>query len=143
MVPVVHPVEVLRGGEHIAAEIHQRTSQESPDRAQACLLTLVVEGKQFGASGRDFFEALVSIRRLLEPMGLLLNIYGSSRNVWPSGMARDMGQGLRCYKLTLGSKPSLQDLVDIFTTGPDVVPVTVAEQEAFVQRWLNSIGIAP
>jgi hypothetical protein len=50
-------------------------------------------------------------------------------------MARDMGSGLRAYKMTLGQPASRQDLVDIFATGPDVVPATIVEQEAFRDQW--------
>ena len=55
-------------------------------------------------------------------------------------MARDMGRGLKAYKLALGETASTDDLVEIFSTGPDVQPTTVAERRAFFEAWLDSHG---
>jgi hypothetical protein len=38
------------------------------------------------------FEALVRLRRQLEPDGLMIAVQGARRDTYPSGMARDMGQ---------------------------------------------------
>ena len=85
-------------------------------------------------------EALARVRLQLEPQGLIPVCYGASRRVFPSGMARDMGRGLKAYKLALGETASTDDLVEIFATGPDVQPTTVAEQRAFFEAWLDSHG---
>ena len=69
--------------------------------------------------------------------------YGGSRNVFPSGMSRDMGSGLKAYRLTLGSTGRLEDLVGIFETGPGIEPATVDEQRAFFREWVSSIATAP
>jgi hypothetical protein len=53
-------------------------------------------------------------------------------------MARDMGGGLRAYKLTLGQRGRMQDLVCIFDTGPNVQPTTVAAQREYFHGWLKS-----
>jgi len=87
----------------------------------------------------DYFAALALVRRDLEAHGWLLSCYGASRNIYPSGMARDMGLGLKANKLHLGQRGRREDLVDIFTTGPDVEPASVDEQEAFHKEWLASI----
>lgn len=103
--------------------------------------TLVLEyaGGRIEVVDSDYFEALCRIRERLEADGLRPICYGASRNVYPSGMSRDMGGGLRAYKLQLGQLGRTADLVDIFSTGPDVVPVPVAEQREFYLRWLESI----
>jgi len=89
----------------------------------------------------DYFEAMCQIRNALETDGWRPICYGSSRNVYPSGMARDMGRGLRAYKLELGRRGALTDLVSIFDCGPDVQPSSVEEQERFWNEWRRSIGI--
>jgi hypothetical protein len=83
------------------------------------------------------------VRRTLEAEGLLVNTYGASKNVWPSGMARSMGAGLKAYRMTPGKPSSLADLVPIFEVGPDVEPVTVAEQQKFCDQWFVSLGRKP
>jgi hypothetical protein len=90
------------------------------------------------AQANDYFEALCQIRERLAEGGLHPFCYGASLNVYPSGMARDMGAGLKAYKMTIGKHARLEDLVEIFAAGPDVKPSTVAEQRAFWERWLNT-----
>ena len=102
-----------------------------------CKLTCAYRGKTIEAEAPDFFEALCLIRRQLEPEGLIPFCYGASLNVYPSGMARDMGAGLKAYRLKKGVhvRPP-DDLVEIFATGPDVIPALVDAQEAFWREWL-------
>jgi hypothetical protein len=52
-------------------------------------------------------------------------------------MGRDMGRGLKAYRLEMGRSAQREDLVDIFDTGPDVEPVTVAEQKIFADGWFG------
>jgi hypothetical protein len=102
-----------------------------------CWLHLVGVGIDETASSSDYFEAFVEIRRKLSARKISPLCYASSRNVWPSGMARDMAQGLTAYKLIMGTHG--EELVNIFETGPDVDPVTPEEQKAFSQAWLKSL----
>jgi len=92
--------------------------------------------------GPDYFEALCAVRMKLETMGFLIKAYGDSRKVFPSGMARDMGAGRRAYRLSLGRRARIKDVVSVFETGADAEPATVAEQQAFYHDWLLSIGAA-
>jgi hypothetical protein len=92
-------------------------------------------------AGHSFFHLLQEIRLEFEKDGILFNCYGASKNVRPSGMSISMGGGVMAYKHTLGKKSELKDLVEIWKTGPDVQPVTVAEQDAFFDKWLISVGI--
>ena len=113
---------------------------EAPDNPGLVKLTLHFNGQEISSVDDDYFSAMCAIRRVLEQEGALPCCYGASKNVYPSGMSRDMGAGVYAYKLTLGSPAKQADLVSIFDTGPDVVPATVAEQEDFFKRWSQSFG---
>jgi hypothetical protein len=103
-----------------------------------CRITCVVRGETHFADAPDFFMALQIIRRrALEPMGLIPFCYGASLKVWPSGMSRDMGRGLKAYKMELGA--SATELVGIFDAGPDIVPSKVQLQEEFWREWKDSL----
>ena len=90
------------------------------------------------STATDFFQALCDVRSLLAEGGLIPLCYGASLNVYPSGMARDMGQGLRAYKMAKGRHARMEDLVEIFAEGSDVVPASVAAQKQFWRDWLAS-----
>lgn len=119
------------------------TAGTAPDGS--CHLDLELGGLHLSASGPDFFEALCTIRRELEDGGILPICYGASLGCHPSGMSRDMAQGLAVYKLSPGSPAAEADLVGLFDAGPDVVPATVEQQRAAFERWLGALpreGIA-
>jgi hypothetical protein len=94
----------------------------------------VLEGE-----GESLFDALVSLRRVIEPLGYRLRCAGSAEKVYPSGMARSMGEGRKGYRLTLGKPGKTSDLVDIFAPMMDEAPASVDEQEAYFQRWVESL----
>jgi hypothetical protein len=102
-------------------------------------LTLDYAGRRLDVADEDYFEAFCRMREDLEAEGLRPVCYGASRNVYPASMGRQMGGGWRAYRLTLGQPARIADLVDIFSIGPDVVPVPVAEQREFYSRWLDSL----
>ena len=113
--------------------------------SKAWRLSLSFNDKLIAKESTDCFEALVEIRRELDGEGIKLLCYGSCKDVRPSGMSRDMGGGVKAYRHTLGRKPGMNDLVHIFETGPDVIPVSVREQEDFWQawvKWLKTLGTA-
>jgi len=111
---------------------------EQSEVNRSCRLVCTLRGEQHSAEARDFFEALrILRRRVLEPKGLIPFCYGASLKVWPSGMARDMGRGLKAYKIEVGSSPT--ELVGIFDSGPDIIPAAVAAQENFAREWLASL----
>jgi len=113
--------------------------EEAPEQRENVKLRLEFNDEVFEALHESsFFHALLELRRRLEPKGMMLVCYGASENVFPSGMAVNMGNGGKAYRLTLGRPALMADLVDIFDTGPDVVPVSVEKQEAFFQTWLRS-----
>ncbi len=116
---------------------------EDPEHAGLVRLTLDLQARQFAAIAPDFFTALCLVRREIEAEGLLLNCYGTSQNVYPSPMSRDMGVGDKAYKLTMGHQARTADLVWIFDTGPDVLSATVDEQEHYYYSWLESLHTLP
>jgi hypothetical protein len=116
----------------------ERATFEINDVENRCLLTCRNRDKTISAEAADFFDALISIRRQLQLESLIPYCYDASLNVFPSAMARDMGQGLRAYKMTPGKHAKIADLVDIFDEGTDVVPADVDAQEQFFRDWLGS-----
>lgn len=110
-----------------------------PDQ-DPCTLRLRYSGGELTATEEDFFEALCTIRRQLEGVGLRPDCYGASRDVYPSPMSRGMGGGLKAYKLRMGGQAQMADLVFIFDRGLDTEPVTVGEQEEYYRRWVKSLA---
>ncbi len=106
-------------------------------------ITLKYADKAVEGSGPDCFEAFCRVREKLEMIGLLPLCYGASRNVFPSGMGRDMGNGLAAYRMTMGRHTTREDLVRIFDSGPDMDLVSVKLQREFFDRWLESPRAKP
>ena len=92
------------------------------DQGDRCRLRCEYRDKVVEGTSTDFFEALCEVRNLLAEDGLIPFCYGASLNVFPSGMARDMGRGLKAYKLAVGRHAKTDNLVEIFAEGLDVIP---------------------
>jgi hypothetical protein len=88
------------------------------------------------ADASDVFECLSRLRSQLDGEGIRLCCNGARLDVWPSGMARDMGGGFRAYVLQMGRRGSIDDLVDIFDSAMLEEIATVEEQRLFAQKWL-------
>lgn len=86
----------------------------------------------------DYFEALRLIRRQFEEDGLRLCCAGARRDVWASGMQRDMGGGLTAYVLSLPRIAARPAEVSIFEPAPLELVATVVDQERFFESWWNS-----
>jgi hypothetical protein len=110
------------------------------DNGDDCRLRCQYRDNTIESSAPDYFQALCDVRARLANDGLVPFCYGASLNVYPSGMARDMGQGLKAYKLTMGKQAQMVDLVEIFTEGPHVVPSSVEMQEQFFRNWIAALG---
>jgi hypothetical protein len=116
--------------------------EQAPDNQDAVRLELHFADKQLAATAEGgFFEALISIRKQLEPEGIRVLCHGCSRDVFPSPMIGSMGYGEKAYRLEIGRPARSADIVSIFDTAPGVNPATVAEQEQFYREWLRSIGV--
>lgn len=86
----------------------------------------------------DLFEALRQIRRALEDSDIVLCCAGARRDVWASGMQRDMGGGKHAYILQQPRGSERPPSVNIFDPAPREAVASVAEQEAFMRVWLDS-----
>ncbi|MBF0525363.1 MAG: hypothetical protein HQK56_09735 [Deltaproteobacteria bacterium] len=104
----------------------------------ACHLEFRYRGKEVNSRAMDFFEAFVKLRLILEKDHLIPFCYGASLNVYPSGMCRDMANGLAAYKLQLEKEPTMDDLVNIFDKGHDVIPASVKNQKEYFNKWLKT-----
>lgn len=124
--------QVRSGIFHLSDEV-----AETPESVEL-VLELGPDRRMVGIAA-TFFDAMVAIRKQLEPEGLKLACYGASRNVYPSPMSRGMGTGDRAYRLTAGKPAAMRDLVDIFDSDADVIPATVEEQEGAYREWLGSL----
>lgn len=131
----VHQIHLTGGAENETATFIEQMAGD------ACLLICEYQGKRIEGKASDYFAALCSIRIELEKAGLTPVCYGASLNVYPSGMARDMGQGKVAYKMQLGRHATKEDLVRIFETGPDFVPSTVAQQRNYFNEWVRSARV--
>jgi hypothetical protein len=89
----------------------------------------------YTATGPDMFEALVRLRRQLEPDGMMLAVQGARRDSYPSGMARDMGAGMQVYIMQAGRRARREDLVQTLDNAPPDQLATIDEQRAFAQAW--------
>ena len=104
-------------------------------QGRECYVRISCGEESSGASAPDFFAAFGLARKPLEARGYRFVCYGASKDVWPSGMARDVGLGLKAYRIAIGEKAG--PLVSIFESGEDVVVCAAEEQEAFVWEWLD------
>lgn len=90
------------------------------------------------AEAADLFEALRGIRRQRERDDVFLCCAGARRDIWASGMQRDMGMGLVAYVLALPREAERPVEVKIFDPAPREAIGSVAEQETFARGWLDA-----
>lgn len=103
-----------------------------------CLINAVLpNGKHLNIEGSDYFSALVNMRNKYPNYIFLCK--GAKKNVYPSGMSRDMSEGVIAYELTLGKKAELKDTVNIFDYDDNHVDCTPQQQQEFFNQWLISI----
>lgn len=101
-------------------------------------LILTYRDKILSKTADDYFSALNLIRRELEKDNILIVCNGASKDVYPSPMMRDMGDGDLAYRLKLGYKAKREDIVNIFDVDKDkFIPSTVDEQEKYYNEWLT------
>jgi hypothetical protein len=141
-VPETKPVEVILPNATVVNG-NFLIWNEDPANKKLARLTLQFQGHELSSSNLSLFRALFEIRQKLEPDGILVRCYGSTKHVWPSGMGASMTRGVKSYKHYLGKRGDLKDIVHIFDSGPEVDPCTCEEQHQFHQKWLSSIGIDP
>lgn len=91
-------------------------------------------------SADNYFDALQRLRRYLEDRNEKILCKGSNENVYPSAMQLDAGSGRNAYSLALGKQAKLADVVDIFEESDFDSCVSCDKQNAFFERWTESIN---
>lgn len=110
---------------------------DDPDNV---IVEINIADSYFRSESSGCFLALLEIRKSLEEQDIYLFCYGASKNVYQSGMAGDMGSGDMAYRLSMGEQALRKDLVNIFDTGVDIIPSTIAEQVEYYEEWFRSLG---
>ena len=123
----------------IGGEDDETATLTTEDRGEVCHIAFRYRTRVIEASAEDFFEAFCQIRLQLESERLIPFCYGASLNVHPSGMSRSMGAGSKAYRLTARRQALTKDLVNIFDSGPDVIPASVANQKQHFNDWIQSL----
>ncbi|MFI9815975.1 hypothetical protein [Saccharothrix variisporea] len=129
-------VLVVREGEEVQAPLRAFLDGYDGPRPRY-RIELVLRGDLFTATASDVFEALARLRRQLEPTGHAVAVQGARRDVWPSGMTRDMSGGLQAYVMRPGEKATASDLVETLADAPVELLGTIAEQEACRDAWFG------
>lgn len=88
----------------------------------------------------DLFECLRKARLDLEAIGAQIICQGARVDVYPSPMCRDMGFGRLAYVMKMGEKATSDDLVHVMDSASPSDVGTVAAQDAYYRRWIQSIG---
>jgi hypothetical protein len=99
------------------------------------LRLVLADGSVAEVVAADLFEALEKVRLQLEADGLMVCCQGARADVFPSGMARQMGGGRRAYRLRRDRPVGPADLVDVLDPAQPGEVVTVAEQYAAVRSF--------
>ena len=87
----------------------------------------------------DLHRGLQQLCADFEALGCQVICAGARPDVAPSSMSRSMSGGRKAYVLQLGRHSRREDLVDIFDHAePDQVG-TVAQQNAYFRKWLESL----
>lgn len=138
--PVPQTVELLGPGGVARAELTY--GEHSSSGATPYWVRLVRAEHMLVGEGGDYFDALVALRKQLEAERTFIRVNGACRDVWPSGMSRSMGGGIKAYRMRLGSPARMADLVAIFECSAEAEPTTIAEQEKFRDQWFASLSAA-
>lgn len=120
-----------RNGTNAPATVTVEMDLTNPDHQAHSTVTVSLLGVEHSATADDAFEALSLVRAALDREGWLLGVQGARVDVWPSGMARQQGGGMRAYRLRRGRRPRSDDLVDVFAPADERLG-TVDAQRAFV-----------
>lgn len=86
--------------------------------------------------GVDIADAFKKLRLFFEKKGFLVFVNGARRNVWASGMLRDMTNGLGVYILKKHQLDTKKEVVNILKCYSENI-VTYQEQRIYYKEWLN------
>jgi hypothetical protein len=92
--------------------------------------------------GSDLFEALKCVRRELEKFGLRIGVNGARLDAWPSSLSRHAGGATRLFPLKMGvSSNDYHIAVRTFDPAEFDTLSTVDQQEDYLHRWAESVGL--
>jgi hypothetical protein len=133
-----HNVKIqVADGRILETEIISFAKYASKSYAGVTCLEMRVENVgNFHKESHNYFDALIALREELEPLQIKVLCFGARKDVWASGMQRDMGAGLMAYLLSAngeGRKPEQS----IFDFAPPEVVGSVSEQREFADGWLR------
>ena len=134
----VHDIKIqLADGEISDSELIAFTRYASEFSAGTTCLEVTIDNVgRFYKESNNYFDALIGLRKELEPLGIKLLCFGARKDVWASGMQRDMAAGVMAYLLSAegeGRKPEQS----IFDFAPPESIGTVREQHAYADAWID------
>jgi len=107
-----------------------------PTRPQAeWSMTLVGPDQTWTGTGGNCFASLRDLRIKLDTQRLRIGLNGARPECTVSGMLADMGEGRSVYVLVIGAQGRPDTLRTLDPAPLDAVG-SVAEQDAFAERWL-------
>ena len=95
------------------------------------------EFESVSASADDAFEALCRLREEIEPRGWRVGVIGAQPDVWPSGMAREQGGGVKAYRLT---PTGAGEVIDTFEPVHPSTVATLERQREEVDRLFQEMS---
>jgi hypothetical protein len=96
--------------------------------------------KKFETTNSDMFECLIDLRQELARHSYRPLCNGARKDVYPSGMCRDMAGGNAAYIMRIGQSANLEDLVNIFDYAEPNLIATVEEQLSFYESCIYPNG---
>lgn len=89
--------------------------------------------------GDDYFDCLLKTRRILQTKGIFLLCNGARKDVYPSGLTRQMSDGIMAYILEMGKPTMRENRVNIFESASPNEICTIEEQLTFHNNWAKSL----
>jgi hypothetical protein len=123
---------------HVSGRQETAVFRLNTEQCEDFRVTLASPIGEFSADDVDYFDSLSQIRAELEEIGWRVCCYGTCANTWPGGFCRSMAYGMKVYRLTIGRDVCMDDVLDTFDHGPDVVPVLLSEQMSHYEQWLDT-----
>jgi hypothetical protein len=87
------------------------------------------------ARGWNAWDAMRTLRAMVEPLGYRLCCNGARRDAYVSRMLISMADGELVYLLHRWRSPRRRDLVGIFSYAPPEKIGTIADQDRYFERW--------
>jgi len=127
-------LEVMDDGQ---SRVWQLAANTIETHRQYSVTLMAGDSRSWAAESTDLFDCLLKVRRELDAGNIKLGCMGCREDTWASGMMRDMGQGLSVYLLKDAVEGQRPPQAGTFNPSPVADTVTVHEQMAWHQSWLD------